>query len=714
MKKKKFKKAANQATKFKRNLRKEVLSVFELHPKKPLNYKQVAAEMGIGDTGIRKLIQALLTELVDQKKLKEADKGKYLLTHIPTTLVEGIIQITKFGRGFVLVDGMDQDILVPRGYTGGALWGDTVMVKMKPGSRKPSGKVSNVVERAREKFVGVVQKSKNLCFVVPSDTKVHVDFFIPESEMNGARNGDKVVVELIEWDNPKDSPVASIAKVLGKPGENDVEMHAIMIEFGLPYEFPEEVEVAAAQIPTVIAKAEIEKRRDMRQVTTFTIDPHDAKDFDDALSFQKLENGNFEIGVHIADVSHYMQPKGILEDEAYKRATSVYLVDRTVPMLPEILSNQLCSLRPNEDKLCFSAVFEMDEQGFVKKSWFGRTVIHSNRRFTYEEAQEIIETGLGDLNEEILIMDKMAKAMREKRMKDGAFDFNTEEVKFRLDENGRPTGVYLKVMKDSNKLIEDFMLLANTGVAEFIGKKKKEEIKTFIYRIHDEPDPDKVVKLREFAHKFGYKLPTPTDGNASKIIQKLLRDIQGTEEEEVIKVMAIRSMAKAEYSTDNIGHYGLGFSHYSHFTSPIRRYPDVMVHRLLQRYLDGGTNVKSEEYEIKCKHSSIQEKKAANAERASIKYKQVEFLLGRAGEQFSGMVSGLNNQGIYVELEGNKCEGRVSLECMKGDHYMFDEDRYEMIGRRTGHVISFGDKVTIKVIGADLIKRHLDFELVEE
>ena len=712
MSKKKYKKTANKANKFKRNLRREIISVFESQPKRPLNYKQVAAEMGIGDPGIRQLIQSLLSELVKQEKLKE-DNGKYLLQKIPETLTEGTIQITRFGRGFVLVDEMEHDIQIPRGYTSTALWGDTVMVKMKPGRGKPSGRVFSVTKRAREQYVGVVQKSKNLCFVIPSDPKIHVDFFIPNEEMKGAKNGDKVVVDLLKWDNPKDSPIGSIAKVLGKPGENDVEMHSIMIEFGLPYEFPEEVEAVAERIPKEISKAEISKRRDMRETTTFTIDPHDAKDFDDALSFKKLNEDLYEVGIHIADVSHYLPTKGILEDEAYKRATSVYLVDRTVPMLPEVLSNNLCSLRPNEDKLCFSAVFEMDGKGNVKKEWFGRTVIHSDHRFTYEDAQEIIEGKDGPLKEEILLLDKMAKSMREERMKTGGFDFNTEEVKFKLDENGRPVGVYLKVMKDSNKLIEDFMLLANTKVAEFIGKKKNEKAKTFVYRVHDEPDSTKVLKLRDFAHKFGYKMPMPTEKNVSELISKLMVDIKGTEEEEIIKVMIIRTMAKAEYSVDNLGHYGLGFSHYSHFTSPIRRYPDVMVHRLLQRYLNNENSVKAEEYEIKCKHSSIQEKKAAEAERASIKYKQVEFLLGRIGENFNGIVSGLNSNGIYVELEGNKCEGRVSVEFMKGDHYQFDEESYEMVGKRTGHSISLGDSVQIKVIGADLIKRHLDFEMLE-
>ena len=713
MSKKKKHKGKFNADKFKRNLRKELFGVFELQPNKPLNYKQIAGFMGIDDPGIRKLIQAMIEEELEKESLKEVDRGKYILTQVPQSAMEGTIQITRFGRGFVVIEGRDNDIQVPRGYTGTALWGDTVRITMNKNARKPTGKVIEVVQRAREQFVGIIEINKNLAFCVPSDQKIHIDFFIPMDELNGAKNGDKVIVEMLAWNNPKDSPVGSVSKVLGKPGDNDVEMHAIMVEYGLPYEFPEHIEAIAKQIPTAITKEEIAKRRDMRASTTFTIDPHDAKDFDDALSIEKLENGNWEVGVHIADVSHYLREGSELDKEAVKRATSVYLVDRTIPMLPEVLSNQLCSLRPKEDKLCFSAVFELDEKGHLKNEWFGRTLIHSDHRFTYEEAQEIIEGGDGPFKAEILMMDKMAKSMRERRMKKGAFDFSTEEVKFELDEDGRPIGVYLKVMKDSNKLIEDFMLLANTRGAEFIGNPKSGTPRTFVYRIHDEPDPEKIFQLHEFALRFGHKLPKPTGDNTDKLIRQLLVDSEGKQEEDLIKVMAIRSMAKAEYSTHNIGHYGLGFPFYSHFTSPIRRYPDVMAHRLLQYYLDKGSSVNPGPYEQLCKHSSIQEKKASEAERASIKYKQVEFLLGKVGENFSGIISGMNARGLYVELDGNKCEGRVAIESMRDDHYSFDEKRFELQGKRTGQTYQLGDQVNVKVIGADLIKRHLDFEIVE-
>lgn len=714
MKKKKNKHGSKKAKAFKKDLRKEIFQIFKSHPKKPLNHKQVASTLGIKDGGIRGLIQAILDEEASAGKLKEESRGKYVLAHVPKQTIEGTIQITKYGRGFLIVEGQSVDTPIPRGETGTALWGDRVEVVMAPHARKPKGRVVKVIERARKQYVCILEAAKRNYFGIPTDPKIHVDFFIPHENLNGAEPGQKVVVEMESWDDPADSPVGNVVEVLGHPGDNNVEMHAILVEFGLPYTFEDEVLSDADKIPKEITPKDIQSRRDMRKTATFTIDPADAKDFDDALSIKALENGNFEVGVHIADVSHYLQPGTILDDEAFERATSVYLVDRTIPMLPEVLSNELCSLRALEDKLCFSAVFELDIKGDLKNEWFGRTVIHSNKRFTYEEAQEVIETGKGDFKDEILQLDAMAKAMRKTRFQKGGIDFNTEEVKFKLAEDGKPLGVYIKVMKDSNKLIEDFMLLANTRVANAVGNPKKGEPKTFVYRVHDKPDPEKLNSLRQFALHFGYRMPKPTVNNAEKLIRELLKEVQGKPEEDTIKVMAIRSMAKAEYSTHNIGHFGLAFDFYTHFTSPIRRYPDVMVHRLLQRYLDGGSSVGEEVFEQKCRHSSDREKRAAEAERASIKYKQVEFLMSKVGEHFEGVVSGLTDHGIYVELTENKCEGRVSVELLRGDYYRFDQERYELRGQRTGTTFRLGDKLEIKVIGADLMKRQLDFELIQK
>lgn len=714
MKKKKNKHGSKKAKAFKKDLRKEIFQIFKANPKKPLNHKQVSSTLGIKDGGIRGLIQAILDEEAAAGKLKEESRGKYVLAHVPKQTIEGKIQITKFGRGFLIVEGQSIDTPIPRGETGTALWGDRVEVVMAAHARKPKGRVVNIIDRARKQYVCIIEAAKRNYFGIPTDPKIHVDFFIPHENLNGAEPGQKVVVEMDSWDDPADSPVGNVVEVLGQPGDNNVEMHAILVEFGLPYAFEDEVLSDADKIPKEITQKDVASRRDMRKTTTFTIDPADAKDFDDALSIKALDNGNFEVGVHIADVSHYLQPGTILDDEAFERATSVYLVDRTIPMLPEVLSNELCSLRPKEDKLCFSAVFELDIKGDLKKEWFGRTVIHSDRRFTYEEAQEVIETGKGDFKDEILQLEAMAKAMRKARFQKGGIDFNTEEVKFKLAEDGKPLGVYIKVMKDANKLIEDFMLLANTRVANAIGNPKKGEPKTFVYRVHDKPDPEKLNSLRQFALHFGYRMPKPTVNNAEKLIRDLLKEVQGKPEEETIKVMAIRSMAKAEYSTNNLGHFGLAFDFYSHFTSPIRRYPDVMVHRLLQRYLDGGSSVGEEVYEQKCRHSSEREKRAAEAERASIKYKQVEFLMSKVGEHFEGVVSGLTDHGIYVELTENKCEGRVSVELLRDDYYRFDQERYELRGQRTGTTYQLGDKLEIKVIGADLMKRQLDFELIQK
>ncbi len=708
-----MKKQIRKAGDFKRDLRREILDIFQRQPKKPLNHKQVAAELGIKDSGVRTLIYELLRTETDNGKLKEIEHGKFQLTEAQQTSIEGVIQITKFGRGFVSVPGQKDDIEIAKGNTGFALWGDTVEIQFNPKARRPEARVVRVVERGRKNYVGIIEMSKDHAFFVPSDQRIHVDFYIPKELYSGAKHGEKVIAEITEWTKPDRKPFGKIVKVLGKPGSHQVEMHAIIAEFGLPHEFPEDVIADSEKIPTAITEDEIAKRRDFRKISTFTIDPFDAKDFDDALSYRKLENGLTEVGVHIADVSHYMKPDTILEKEAYLRATSVYLVDRTIPMLPERLSNELCSLRPKEEKLCFSAVFELDDDANLKSSWFGRTVIYSDRRFTYEEAQEVIETGKGDFADEITHLDALAKKMRALRFKSGAIDFNTEEVKFKLDEVGKPIGVTIKVMKDSNQLIEEFMLLANRKVGEFIGKNKVNgHERTYVYRIHDSPDDGKLLQLKTFIKHLGYAIPKQATMSPTVLIKSLMDQVHGHAEEDIIKNMAIRTMAKAEYSTNNIGHFGLAFDYYSHFTSPIRRYPDVMAHRLLQHYLDGGTSVNPNDYEVKCKHSSLMEKRASEAERASIKYKQVEYMLNHEGKIFEGIVSGLTSWGFYVEVGETKSEGMVSLRNLTDDHYEFDADKYIIRAQRQRLEIHMGDKVTIKVMGGNLNQRTLDYQWI--
>ncbi|NQX98093.1 MAG: ribonuclease R, partial [Flavobacteriales bacterium] len=595
-----------------------------------------------------------------------------------------------------------------------ALNGDTVKVNVFQSrhGRKTEGEIVEVIERKQTEFVGVIEKSTNFSFVITDNARMPVDIFISNDKLKNANDGDKVIAKITEWPLDKKNPFGKIIQVLGKPGENETEMHAILAEYGLPYEFPPKVEKSANDLDLEITPQEIKKRRDFRTTTTFTIDPKDAKDFDDAISLKKLKNGNWEIGIHIADVSHYIQPGSVLDNEAFKRATSVYLVDRVVPMLPEVLSNQACSLRPQETKLCFAAVFEIDEKANVLNEWFGRTVIFSDRRFTYEEAQERIETKEGDLVEEILQLDKLAKLLRNERFKKGSIAFDRIEVKFNLDEKGKPLGVFFKESKDANKLIEEFMLLANKRVAEFIGKVPKgKQIKTFVYRIHDEPNQEKLLSLSNFVKKFGYDLKV-NEGEVAHSINSLLHKVKGTNEEDMIEQLTIRTMAKAVYSTNNIGHYGLSFKHYSHFTSPIRRYPDVIVHRLLQHYLDGGSSVNQQEVEDQCKHSSKMEIAATEAERTSIKYKQVEFLEDKIGEEFEGVISGVSEWGLYVQIIDNMCEGMVRLSDIEGDYYTFDAPNYCAVGKNTGQEYRMGDQVKIKVRRADLVKKQLDFELV--
>lgn len=694
-----------------------VLDIFEQNGNTPLNYKQVSAKLNVRDPESREIIYEILKDEVKKSVLKEISPGKFQLLELKT-FIEGVVDLTNDGSAFIVTDDeFESDIFIAPRKLRTALNGDRVKVYVyaKSKGKHKEGEVIEILQRAKMEFTGIVKLSERYAFFIPDDRKMMHDIFIPISELNGAKNGIKAVAEITDWPTEAKNPIGRIKHILGAQGENDTEMNAILAEYGFPLSFPAEVEHDAEEIPDVITPEEIAKRRDFRNITTFTIDPFDAKDFDDALSYRVLENGNYEVGVHIADVSHYIIPDSALDKEALDRATSVYLVDRVIPMLPERLSNGLCSLRPKEEKLCFSAVFEMDENANIITEWYGKTVIYSDRRFTYEEVQEVIETGEGDFKEEIFKLNALAYKLRDRKFKNGAISFETTEVKFKLDENGKPTGVYVKERKDAHKLIEDFMLLANRKVAERVSKMGKGKHKyTFVYRVHDSPKPDALANFAQFAARFGYKINTKSDKDTARSLNYLMEDVEGKKEQNVLTHLAIRSMAKAIYTTKSSSHYGLAFDHYTHFTSPIRRYPDVMVHRLLFHYLNGGQSANAEFYEKLCSHSSLMEKKAADAERSSVKYKQAEYLRDQVGNTFMGIISGVTEWGMYVEIIENKCEGMIRLRDISDDFYTLDEKNYAIIGQRKKKIYQLGDEVKIKVKQVDLTKKQIDFILVQD
>ena len=694
-----------------------ILEFLGQHPGRGYQIKQILKGLGVRDKKSKQIVTEVIYRLEDTGMLKKLRNGSYAVEKRDLHTITGVVDYVNARFAYIVPEDEEmEDIWVAKEDLLGAFDDDRVKVvlKQKRHGKHMEGKVIDILARHRDEFVGRLEMSTRYAFVIPDFKKMFHDIYVRLGDLKGGNHNDKVIVKVTQWPERDKKPEGKIVRVLGKAGEHNAEIHSIIAEFGLPYEFPEAIEAEAEAIPDKITKKEIDKRRDFRDITTFTIDPFDAKDFDDALSIRSLDNGHTEVGIHIADVTHYVDLNTALEEEAIERATSVYLVDRTIPMLPERLSNGLCSLRPQEEKLTFSAVFELDEQANIKSEWFGRTIIYSDRRFTYEEAQERLETGEGDFQEEIHHLNELAHALKKKRFANGAVNFETVEVKFKLGEDGTPLGIIPKERKDAHKLIEEFMLLANRQVARFIFKKGNEANPvTFVYRTHDDPDPEKVDNFATFAKKFGHQLDLERKGIA-KSLNGLIHKIEGKPEQNVLEQLAIRTMAKAKYTTNEKGHFGLAFDHYTHFTSPIRRYPDMMVHRLLQHYLDGGKSQDREETEKLCIHSSEREKRAADAERASIKYKQVEFMASVEDKVFDGIVSGVTEWGIYVEITETKCEGMVRIADLEDDYYEFDEQNYRVIGRRNKRMITLGDQVRVSVKSTDIDRRTIDLNLEDE